>query len=621
MELMAGTDAGDERPATSVRAMAAAFYRLLPRRLRRGWLLLAVLAGLCSLAELVTTAVLLAVIRLATQPAGTGPRVLLPWLPGAPLVLTGGRAALLVTAAVAGIFLLRAGLAVALTAATSSSTVATGIFLGETLFSHYVLMPYVRFRQRRVAELQRRVTQLAKTVVSQVFRPGVQLVTDTAVIAAVLSIMVVASPWGTLAAAILVVGVGAGLIRAVDRPLYRVGMIIEQRDRSANLFVDQVLHGRREITLRHHEAPVVSSYREERRAVTAASRERAILVELPRIVIEGVTMVTVTGLIIFAIGLELDTPRVVAILGLFAYALLRLMPLAARVATNLASFHAGLPTLDLLLQDALPAPEGAILPAPGPGPRPGVTPALTGAIEFRQVSSRYEGSPHPALRDVTVRIEAGTSVAVVGPSGAGKSTFVDLLLGLLDPTSGEVLVSGRPLRDLAEGWQAGVGVVSQEPYIFNDSILRNVVLFADRADERRVAKVLEEVGLWELVQRLPQGLETQIGERGSSLSGGQRQRLAVARALYSDPRLLVLDEATSALDPDGEALVMRAALRSREPRTVVVVTHRASAIADCDQVIVLEDGLVTATGSYADAVAKSLYFRLMVGGAVPGPSK
>jgi ATP-binding cassette subfamily C protein len=558
------------------------------------------------------------VIRLATQPASAGPRVLLPWAPGTPLVLAGGRAAVLATAVVASVFLLRAALAVALTAATNSSTVATGIFLGETLLSHYVRMPYVRFRQRRVAELQRRVTHLAKTVVSQVFRSGVQLVTDAAIIVSVLSIMVVASPWGTLAAAVLVVGVGVGLTRAVNPALYRSSVLIEQHDRSASLFVDQVLHGRREITLRHHEAPVLSSFLEERRAVTAPSRQRAILVELPRIVIEGVTMIVVTGLILFAIGLELDTPRVVATLGLFAYALLRLMPLAARVATNLASFRAGLPILDVVLQDVLPALDGPGSPAKGPIPRTGVTPTLTGAIEFRQVFACYEDSRHPALRNVTVRIEAGSFVAVVGPSGAGKSTFVDLLLGLLVPTSGEVLVDGRPLPDLAHGWQARVGVVSQEPYIFNDSILRNVVLFADAVDERRVVTVLDDVGLRELVQRLPHGLDTQIGDRGSALSGGQRQRLAVARALYSDPSLLIFDEATSALDPDGEAMVMRAVLRRAEPRTVVVVTHRASTIPDCDQVIVLEDGAVTAAGPYAEVLGKSAYFTRLVSAPVPG---
>jgi ATP-binding cassette subfamily C protein len=597
---------------------ARAIYGLLPRRLRRGWAVVIVLAGLCSLAELATTALLLNVIRLATQPAGAGPRVLLPGLPWMPLALSGAGPTALATALVAGVFLLRALLALAFTRATSSSTVGTGIVISETLLAHYVSMPYAAFRQRRVADLQRRVTTLAKTISDQVLRPGSQLVTDTAVIAAILAIMVIASPLGTLAAAMLMVGVGILLIRAINPRLGRASTQIHQHDRSTDLFVEQVLHGRREITLRHHEEPVLTSHRDGREAHVAANRRRAILVETPRVVIEGVTIILVTGLILSAIGLELDTPRVLATLGLFAFALLRLMPLASRVATNVASFRAGLPIVDVVLKDVLVVRDGACSSTPGVSLPPGATPVPAAVIEFRQVFFAYEGSRGPVLRNVTARIEAGGFVGVVGPSGAGKSTFVDLLLGLLVPTSGVVLVDGRPLQQLAAGWQAGVGVVSQEAYIFNDSIRRNVVLFAECVDEERVVHVLREVGLWPLVQQFPSGLDTPIGERGSALSGGQRQRLAMARALYRDPGLLVLDEATSALDPDGEAVVLRAALRRERPRTVVAVTHRVSAIADCDQIIVLEDGEITAAGSYPDVLAKSAYFARLVSTAGSG---
>jgi ATP-binding cassette, subfamily B, bacterial PglK len=612
---MPTADQAPPRTATPVWDSARAIYGLLPPRLRRGWAVVIVLAGLCSLIELVTTALLLNVIRLATQPAGAGPRVLLP---GVPLELAGAGTTVLATAVVAAVFLLKALLTLALTRATSSSTVGTGIFISETLLAYYVSMPYAAFRQRRVAELQRRVAIAAKSVASQVLRPGSQLVTDTAVIASVLAIMVIASPLGALAAAMLMVGVGVVLIRAINPRLYRTSTLIDQYDRSTDLFVEQVLHGRREITLRHHEEPVLTSYRDGREAHVAANRRRAILVDTPRVVIEGVTIILVTGLILSAIGLELDTPRVLATLALFAFALLRLMPLASRVATNVASFRAGLPFADVVLRDVLAVRDGVRSPTPGVSRPPGATPVPTATIEFRQVFSSYEGSCRPVLRNVTARIEAGSFVGVVGPSGAGKSTFVDLLLGLLVPTSGVVLVDGRPLQQLAAGWQAGVGVVSQEPYILNDSIRRNVVLFAECVDEERVVHVLQEVGLWPLVQQLPRGLDTPIGERGSALSGGQRQRLAVARALYLDPGLLVMDEATSALDPDGEAVVLRAAFRRERPRTVVAVTHRVSAIADCDQIIVLEDGEITAAGSYPDVLAKSAYFARLVSTAASG---
>jgi ATP-binding cassette subfamily C protein len=592
-----GSRAGIPGVVGSAWSSGRRLYRLLPARLRRGWLVAIVAAGLCSMAELVTTAVVLSVIRLATQPPGAG-RAALPWAPAGD---TGASALLLAMATVGAVFGLRAALVLGATAASGASIVATGLFVGEALFAHYVWMPYARFRQRTVAELQRIVAHLASDVVDRAVRPGIQLLTDAFLIVAILAVMVVASPLGTLAAATLVAGLSLLLARVLHPALYRVSATMDRHDRSAYVFVEQVLHGRREITLRGHEAAVVASYLEERQAVGAAARRRLVLLEAPRAVIEATTLTIVAGLLVAAVGLGLDTPGVVATLGLFAYALLRLVPLATRVTTSVSSIRAGLPILEVVLRD--------------------LEPALAPTIELRHVSSAYEGARHPVLRDVSVRIESGTFVAVVGPSGAGKSTLVDLLLGLLVPTAGEILVDGRPLSTLDDGWRARIGVVSQEPYIFNDTIARNVVLFAEPVDEPRVRQVLADVGLWGFVQVQRDGLATQVGERGSALSGGQRQRLAIARALYSDPDFLVFDEATSALDPDSEAQALKSALHRACPRTLVVVTHRASAIVNADQVIVLDDGVVTAAGSYAEVAGRSAYFRRLLGARTPSRSR
>jgi ATP-binding cassette subfamily C protein len=587
--------------------------RLLPGRLRRGWLVAVVLAGLCSVAELATTAVVLGVIRLATQPGAAGPRTALPWAPAD----SGAWAALLTIALAGAVFAVRAALILGGAAASGASAVATGLFVGEALFSHYVWMPYARFRQRGVAELHRLVAHLANDVVDRVVRPGLQLLTDALLIAAVLAVMVIASPLGTLAAATLVAGLSLLLARLLYPALYRSSAVMDRHERSAYVFVEQVLHGRREITLRGHEAAVVDSYLDERQAVGAAARRRLVLLEVPRAVVEAATMTLVAGLLVGAVGLGLDTPGVVATLGLFAYALLRLVPLATRVTTNVSSIRAGLPILEAVMRDLEPALDRAHgAPSRPPGSVP-AAPAIGPAIDLCHVWSSYDGARHPVLRDVSARIEPGTFVAIVGPSGAGKSTLVDLLLGLLAPTAGEILVDGRPLPALAGDWRARIGVVSQEPYIFNDTIARNVVLFAEPVDEPRVRRVLADVGLWGFVQAQRDGLATRVGERGSALSGGQRQRLAIARALYSDPDFLVFDEATSALDPDSEAAVLRGALREACPRTLVAVTHRASAIVGCDQVIVLDDGAVTAAGSWAEVSSRSPYFRRLIGARTP----
>lgn len=569
-----------------------------------------IFAGLCSIAELVTTALVLGVIRLATGPSASSRRAALSWLPTEG---SGVSAAFLVIAIIGTVLTLRAALVLGYTHFSGASTTATGLFVGQALFSHFVRMPYGRFRQRGVAEVQRLIAHLANDVVDRAVRPGIQMLTDVFLITSILTVMVIASPVGTLTAATFVAGLSLLLVKVVHPKLYRVSAQMDRHDRSAYVFVEQVLQGRREITLRGHESAVVASYLEERQAIGEAARKRMVLLEVPRAVIEAAALTIVAGILIAAVSLGFDTPGVVSTLGLFAYALLRLVPLATRVTTNLSTIRAGVPLLDSVLGDLEPALEVVSSPPPQlerPEPPTSFTPA---AIQLCNVSSVYDGARHPVLRNVSMRIDAGTFVAIVGPSGAGKSTLVDVLLGLLTPTAGEVLVDGRPLHALGSAWRARVGVVSQEPYIFNDSIARNVVLFTDHVDERRLKQVLIDVGLWHFVDEQRQGLATQVGERGSGLSAGQRQRLAVARALYSDSDFLVLDEATSALDPDGEAVVMHSALRRSSPRTLVAVSHRASAIVDCEQVIVLEEGMVTAAGSYEDVLSMSAYFTRLVG--------
>jgi ATP-binding cassette subfamily C protein len=605
---------GREPPVlTAARAWAEArrLYFLLPARLRRSWIALLVLGGLCSAAELLMAAVILSMTRVATGAGGEAPAVALPW---ATFQVSGLTSALLATAVVGAVFFLRGGLTFALSAATATAGASTAAFIGESLFSHYVWMPYARFRPRGVAELQRRVLHLSNEVVERVLRPTLVLLADGLVIGAVLVVMVAASPRGTLIAAALVLTTSVLLIRMVHPRLYRLSLRIDAHERAVYTFVEQVLHGRREITLRGHEAAVVASYREEREAIGAAIRRRAPLLELPRLVLEAASMTVLAGLLVAAVGLGLDRPGLLATLGLFGYAMLRLNPLAARIASSLSTLRSGLPILDAVLQDLVAA---GTQHHEGPDSAPSGRAARSRSpcsIELRDVSSCYEGARRPALRDVTVRIEPGSFVAVVGPSGSGKSTLVDLLLGLLSPTFGEVLVDGHPLAALGPEWRSRVGVVSQEPYVFNDSIRRNVALFGN-GDEARLRQVLQDVGLLDYVETQRDGLITLVGERGSGLSGGQRQRLAIARALYLDPDLLVLDEATSALDPEGEAQVLDSARRSERSRTVVVVTHRPSAIAGCDQVIVLERGRLTSAGTHADVRRQSPFYAQLLGSA------
>ena len=226
---------------------------------------------------------------------------------------------------------------------------------------------------------------------------------------------------------------------------------------------------------------------------------------------------------------------------------------------------------------------------------------FSGSVVFKEVSFSYQNSQSDVLCDISLHIQPGEFVAIAGESGSGKSTLVDLLLGLLGPTSGIVEVSGRPPRDAISTWPNSISYVPQSVTIFQDSILKNIGigLQASEISANRVAEVLRLAQLEKFTNNLPNGINEVLGERGNTLSGGQIQRLGIARALYNNPDLLILDEATSSLDSKTEADITEMILRLKGSLTLVVIAHRLSTIRNADRVIFLKNGRIEAEGTFS----------------------
>jgi ATP-binding cassette subfamily B protein len=255
--------------------------------------------------------------------------------------------------------------------------------------------------------------------------------------------------------------------------------------------------------------------------------------------------------------------------------------------------------------------DGALRP---PAPIGGST------IRFDDVDFAYPGARRPALDGVSLDIPAGATVAIVGPSGAGKTTLANLLLRFWDPSAGHILIDGVDLRDFELDHLRGrVSLVSQDTYLFNDTLRANVALARPDADIKEIFRALDQAALSEFVISLPEGLDTRVGERGVQLSGGQRQRVAIARAFLKNAPTLVLDEATSHLDAVSETQVRSALDALMHDRTTIVIAHRLSTVRNADFLIVLDRGHVAEIGSHAELVARNgLYARLIrrqLGGA------
>lgn len=237
-----------------------------------------------------------------------------------------------------------------------------------------------------------------------------------------------------------------------------------------------------------------------------------------------------------------------------------------------------------------------------------------GSISFEGVSFSYPSRPEiDVLREITLSLPAGGSLALVGPSGSGKSTIVNLLLRFYDPDRGQICIDNREIREIdLHDWRSRVAVVPQEVLLFGGTIEANIRYGRPDATIDEVREAAEQANALSFITRFPEGLQTVVGERGVQLSGGERQRVAIARAILRDPELLILDEATSALDSESERLVQEALYRVMRNRTTIVIAHRLSTIRQVDMIAVLREGAIVERGSYDELLATESIFRSML---------
>ena len=231
-------------------------------------------------------------------------------------------------------------------------------------------------------------------------------------------------------------------------------------------------------------------------------------------------------------------------------------------------------------------------------------PRIEGAIDFENVSYHYPNETKEVVKDFTLHVKKGERIAVVGSSGSGKSTVMNLLIGLLAPTSGRILVDGTPLTELSlQKYRRFISVVPQNSILFSGTIRENITYGLTSYSEEELDRAVRDANVNEFLPSFPNGLDTPVGEHGDKLSGGQKQRVSIARALIRDPRILIMDEATSALDNVSEYHVQKAIDRLISERTTFIVAHRLSTIRNADRIVVMEEGRMVEVGTYEELMA------------------
>lgn len=290
---------------------------------------------------------------------------------------------------------------------------------------------------------------------------------------------------------------------------------------------------------------------------------------------------------------RLDMTRMVVLVLIFS----RLWPLFSSWQTMIQTIQTNLPALQKLRQTMEDFRTSAVEPA-GEGEI-----AFSGAVTFSHVRFRYPGSEEQVLEDVSFSLSIGSITALVGRSGAGKSTTADLLMGFLTPEGGEIRIDGSPLTpETARAWRKHIGYIPQAPMLLNASVRENLSRFHPNATQEEMILALKQAAAWAFVEKLPQGLDTVLGDRGVRLSGGERQRIVLARVLLGYPKLIVLDEATSALDYESEGAVRDVLDSLRNQAAILVIAHRLATVRIADNILVLENGKITERGPFSDLI-------------------
>jgi ABC-type multidrug transport system fused ATPase/permease subunit len=456
------------------------------------------------------------------------------------------------------------------------------------LFARYIQQPWIFHTQRNSAELIRNATtestEFMLTVTAQVV-----LLSECLTVATIAILIAFAAPlaFAVVGGVLAACGLGFQLL-ARDR-VRAWGEIREREMNLRNKLFLEGLGGAKEIRLLGRERYFISRLNLTVDAIERVSRRYYLSLTLPRLALEFIAIATLATSVAVMLATDWPLEKIVPVIGMFGVAAMRVLPSINRILGAVQQISFGAPAIATMLRECgLPLPQ--TVPANSGGTR------LRGEIRVTSVRYRYPETKHDAIKGISLRIAAGSTVAFIGTSGAGKSTLVDLVLGLLRPTSGLIEVDGRDIHEDLSAWQSQIGYVPQSIYLTDDSLRANIALGVepDSIDEAAVRRALAAARLEEFVAALPNGLDTHVGERGVRLSGGQRQRIGIARALYRDPTTLVLDEATSALDTDTESKVMEAIHALHGTRTILIITHRVASVANADAVFRLERGsLVT----------------------------
>jgi ABC-type multidrug transport system fused ATPase/permease subunit len=462
--------------------------------------------------------------------------------------------------------------------------------LANRLFARYMSQSWTFHLARNSAQLIRNIAIDVATF-TNIVTYALNICAESLVIVGIGALLFWIEPVGTVVVGVVLGTLTLLFLRSTQSYISAIGHSRHDAEGCRMQWLQQGLGGVKEIKLAGKEQTFIDQFKNQSDVIARVMKQQGVLLQLPRLWYEMMAIAAICGLAAIMAAEEKPADTLVPTLGAFAAGAFRLLPSVNRLVTALQTLRYSEAVIANLHEETN-------LPHPPSLPSRSLRMCFGSDLRLDRVRFRYESSDVDVLRGVDLLIQKGKSIGLIGQSGAGKSTLVDIVLGLVDPTSGMVTVDGKPMADVRREWQSLIGYVAQSIYLCDDSLRRNVAFGvpSEQISDEKVWQALQAARLDEFVESLPDGLDTFVGERGIRLSGGQRQRVGIARAMYHSPEILVLDEATSSLDLATETEVMAAIDALHGTKTLLIVAHRHSTLKGCDVVYRLENGNAVSCG-------------------------
>lgn len=456
--------------------------------------------------------------------------------------------------------------------------------LSERLYENFVYSDYDEIVKTNSAFILKSITQ--DTVNTYILvRNVMSLFQELIIIILMAGYLVIQSPFVILISGLGCMGMFICMKKAVTSPIKKYS------ERRLNAIADSIrnmnqTNGAIKIIKINH---LESSFKTEFMASTKDVRDNTIKTDtlgmLPKVFLENVSMFFLFFLVYVLANFGNSIMDLIPVLATLGMAMYRIIPSISRITTYYAQIMQYAPSMQIMLD----AHEHYNLKNHEENEEYVREQQVT--VELKNVNFKFDDSDEILLQNVDLEITENESVALIGETGSGKTTLADIILGLRQPISGQVLVNKKSIQDFPMWWAKQVGYVPQFIYLTDDSI-KNNICFCEAYDEEQMVRALKAAQLWDFVNNLPQGIDTMVGEQGVRLSGGQKQRIGIARALYRNPVFLVLDEATSALDNETERAIVETIDHLKGKLTVLIIAHRLSTIENCDHVYKVVDGIL-----------------------------